>query len=312
MTKLKTIVLRTAVGVMSLMAGCGISYADIPFSYHASVTGQASSQSLAPYMLGSWNEGRYVEGNGIWQEAGIEKPLDLSKRFSWSAGVDYIAGVGEKTDYMRWIESDQDWITHPVHLPYVRIQQLFAEIKYRAVFLTVGMKYNHSKIVDDGLSSGDLVRSNNAVPIPGICAGFLDFQNIPFTNGWLQIDGELMYGKFSDSGFKKSEFNYYSGLVTEDLWYNYKRCYFRTNPEKNFHVIHGMEAAGFFGGSAYTYHYGNLIASDIRGFHFKDLLQAFFPQEGGEAYYEGSHLGSWNMKATYRFRDGSDLNAYSA
>ncbi len=310
MTKLKTIVLRTAVGVMSLMAGCGISYADIPFSYHASVTGQASSQSLAPYMLGSWNEGRYVEGNGIWQEAGIEKALDLSKRFSWSAGVDYIAGVGEKTDYIRWIELDQAWTTHPVHLPYVRIQQLFAKLKYRAAHLTVGMKYNHSKIVDDRLSSGDMVRSNNAIPIPGISVGFLDFQNIPFTNGWLQIDGELMYGKMMDSGFKKSEFNYYSGLVAVNLLYNYKRCYFRTNPEKNFHVIVGMQAAGLFCGTSYTYRNGVLVEEDKRGFHIKDLLQAFFPQEGGEAYYEGSHLGSWDLKAVYRFRDGSRLNAY--
>lgn len=310
MNKTATILLRFVLGCVALVASCHTAFADIPFSYHASVAGQASSKSLAPYMLGSWNEGRYVEGNGIWQEAGFEKELDLSKRFSWSVGFDYIAGAGSKTEYDRWVEADHTWTTHSAHLPYFRLQQLFGQIKFRGVSLTAGIKYSHSKIVDDQLSSGDLTRSNNAAPIPGVAAGFIDFQDIPFTNGWVQIDGEIMYGRLTDSRFKKSEFNYYNGLETINLWYNYKRCYFRTNPTKNFHVIVGMQAAAMFGGATFTYQKGELIESDVRGFHFKDLFQAFFPREGGEAYYEGSHLGSWDLKAVYRFRDGSLLNAY--
>lgn len=310
MSKMKLAFSKAFATLFAVMAGCAISSADVPLSYHASVTAQASSKSLAPYMLGSWNEGRYVEGNGIWQEAGIEKKLDLSKRFSWSAGIDYIAGVGSKTDYKRWEEADQAWTSHSAHLPYVRLQQLFAQVKYRAVYLTLGMKYTHSRIVDDHLSSGDLTHSNNAAPIPGVSAGFLDFQNIPFTNGWVQIDGEVMYGRILDNGFKKSEFNFYSGVEALNLWYNYKRCYFRTNPNKRFHVIVGMQAAGMFGGSTYTYQKGQLVLTEHRGFKFKDALQMFFPLEGGEDYYTGNHIGSWDLKATYRFRDDSQLSAY--
>ena len=40
------------------------------------------------------------------------------------------------------------------------------------------------------------------------------------------------------------------------------------------------------------------------------LLQYFAHREGGVDYYEGGHLGSWDLKATYRFRNGSRLNAY--
>ncbi len=290
---------------------CGnIALADSTFKYHASLTAQASSESLAPYMLGSWNYGRYVEGSGIWQEAGIVRPLEMSKRFSWSAGIDYIAGLGSKTSYLRWDNATEKWGTHDAKMPNFRLTQLFGQLKYRSVFLTVGIKDTHSKIVDDHLSSGDLTRSNNAASIPGIAAGFLDFQNIPFTNGWVQIDGEIMYGKMMDTKFRRAEFNYYSGLEPVFLWYNYKRCYFRTNPNKNFYVTLGMQAAGFFGGSTFYYQNGVLKKTERRGFKFKDAFQMFFPREGGEDYYTGSHLGSWDLKAVYKFRDGSNLSGY--
>lgn len=284
--------------------------AEVPVEYHASVTAQASSKSLAPYMLGSWNQGRYAEGNGIWQEAGISKPLDTSRRFSWSAGFDYLAGVGEKTEYARWNEDAQTWGVNAARRNAFRITQLFGQLKYRAVYLTVGMKDSHSLIVDDRLSSGDLTRSNNASPIPGISVGFLDFVDIPFTKGWVQINGEIMYGKMMDSEFKGREFNHYSGVYANGIYYNYKRCYFRTNPDKNFHVTVGMQAAAFYGGTSYTYIRGQLRDTEHHGSGLKDMLQAFLPMEGGEDYYSGSHLGSWDLKATYRLRDDSRINAY--
>lgn len=293
-----------------VLSGAFKVLADIAVDYHASVTAQSSSSSLAPYMLGSWNYGCYAEGKGIWQEAGLHKSIDMSKRFSWSAGIAYLAGVGSKTDYTRWNEGTQSWSSNPVGRNAFRITQLFGELKYRQSFLCVGMKTRNSGIVDENLSSGDLTRSNNAAPIPGVAIGFIDFVDIPFTNGWVQINGELMYGRMMDSGFKKREFNHYSGVEAINLWYNYKRCYFRTNPDKNFHVTVGMQASALFGGTTYFYGNGRLISTDARGFHVKDLLQAFFPREGGEAYYEGGHLGSWDLRAVYKFRSGSRLNAY--
>ena len=285
-------------------------YAEMPLEYYVSVTAQASSRSLSPYMLGSWNEGRYVEGSGIWQEAGIVRPLDMSKRFSWSVGFGYMAGIGTKTDYDRWNEDSGTWSTHGVGRSAFRVTELFGQLKYRSAFLTVGQKYSRSRIVDDRLSSGDLTRSNNASPIPGVGAGFFDFQDIPFTNGWVQIDGEIMYGKMMDSRFKREEFNYNYGELPQNILYNYKRCYFRTNPTKNFYVTIGMQAAGFFGGTMYKYKDGVIYREMHRGFRIKDLFQMFFPRAGGEDYYTGSHLGSWDFKADIKFHGGSRLSGY--
>lgn len=287
-----------------------VTNAEVPLQYHASLSFQASTETLAPYMLGSWNEGRFSEGSGLWQEAGIHKPLDTTKRFDWSAGIDYIAGFGSETSYQRWDNTSESWGTHKIHLPYLRLQQLYGQLKYRSLQLTAGMKYSHSKIIDDTMSSGDLTRSNNAMPIPGVSVGFIDFQDIPFTNGWVQIDGEIMYGKMTDNGFNNREFNYYSGVRAINRWYNYKRCYFRTNPDKKFHVTLGMQAAGMFGGATYLYNKGNVYYSSVRGFRVKDMFQMLFPTEGGERYYTGNHLGSWDLKATYRFNGGSSIDAY--
>lgn len=301
---------RLAVVMLLGFIGFCRAAAEERVNYHGTVTAMASSESLAPYMLGSWNYGRYFEGNGVWQEAGIEKPLDMSKRFSWGAGFDYMAGIGSKTDYAHWDENTGTWGVSGVRRNSFRITQLFGELKYRAVYLTVGMKNTKSLIVDNNLSSGDLTRSNNAAPIPGVSAGFLDFVDIPLTKGWVQINGEIMYGSLTDSRFREREFNGYSGLEPLHLYYNYKRCYFRTNPKKAFHVTIGMQAAAMFSGTTFSYREGKLIWEDRRGFKMADLLQAFFPREGGEAYYEGSHLGSWDFKATYRLRNGSRLHAY--
>ena len=303
------------IGGRALMASALLAVAvdgkaDLPLDYHVSVAAQGSSESLAPYMLGSWNEGRYVEGSGIWQEAGISKALDADRRFSWSAGVDYILGYGSKTDYDRYNPESGTFSPHAAKMPVIRLTQLYAKVKYRSVFLTAGMKNEGSFLLDDALSSGDLTRSNNAAAIPGVAIGFLDFVDIPFTKGWVQINGEIMYGRMLDSGFKENEFNYFSGVRTMNLWYNYKRCYFRTNPEKPFHVTVGMQAAGMFGGSSFYYQKGKRIDAIVRGFRVKDALQMLFPREGGEDYYTGSHLGSWDLKATYRLKDGSDVSAY--
>lgn len=286
-----------------------VGNAEENIEYNAYFEAQASSKGLAPYMMGSWNSGRFVQGKGAWQGASAIRPLDTDKRFSWSYGLEYVAGYGTEMEYDRFDAGN--WTKQSFRPSSLRLIQLFGQIKYRSVYLLAGMKERSSRIVDGTLSSGDLVRSNNARPIPGISAGFLDFVDIPFTNGWLQIDGEIMYGRFTDNGYRESQFNHFQGILTRDLYYTYKRCYFRTRPTERLSVTFGMQAAGEFGGSTVRYNRGNITVREDRGFHFSDVWDMFFPKEGsGEGYYKGSSLGSWDFKARYNFNNGSRLEFY--
>lgn len=280
--------------------------------YQASVIANASTGDFAPYMLGSWNYGKVTEKSGIWNNGYIGKRLDRSSRFSWSAGFEYMFGYGSAADYDDYRKmTDGKPSKRAVRQAPARIQQLFGELKYRGVYLLAGMKERHSQIVDDRLSSGDLVRSNNARPIPGVAAGFIDFQDIPFTNGWLQIDGEIMYGRFCDTRFEENRFNYYSGFLDGDLMYTYKRCYFRTKPSQPLSVTVGMQTAAEFGGYTHLYRGGVLVEAMDRGFHFRDLFDMFLPLEGnGEDFYKGNSLGSWDFKARYALSGGSKISAY--
>lgn len=278
-------------------------------TYTAEFTAQASSKQFAPYMLGSWNSGRTVAGRGAWLDGRLERALDTDRRFSWSYGLEFSLGYCNAFGYERY--DNGTWTTSHSRQAPARLIQLYGEVKYRAVYLLAGMKERHSRIVDTELSSGDLVRSTNARPIPGVAAGFLDFVDIPLTNGWVQIDGEIMYGKFTDNGFDTKQFNHYQGLLAKDLWYTYKRCYFRTKPSQPLSITVGMQTAGEFAGATYRYNRGVALAPEVRGFHFRDIWDMFFPREGsGEGYYKGNSLGSWDFKARWRFNNGARLSAY--
>lgn len=300
---------KYASAIVAVIAAISTASATENIEYTASVTAQATNGRYAPYMIGSWNSGRTTPGKGIWQSGTIYRPLDLDRRFSWSYGLEYSVGYSNSFAYERY--NAGSWGVENVRQAPARLIQLFGEVKYRAVYLLAGMKERSSRIVDGSLSSGDLVRSNNARPIPGVAAGFIDFVDIPLTNGWVQIDGEIMYGRFTDNGFTSKQFNRYQGLYAQDLCYTYKRCYFRTKPSQPLSITVGMQTAGEFGGSTYRYNRGTALPPEVRGFHLRDLWDMFFPREGsGEGYYKGNSLGSWDFKARWRFNDGSRISAY--
>ncbi|MDE6467830.1 MAG: capsule assembly Wzi family protein [Muribaculaceae bacterium] len=302
--------------LLSLLLGASCATAvigapPVDLKYSASIVANVSTGEQAPYMIGSWNYGRVTGASGIWHDGYIAKEMTLDRRFNWGAGVEYLVGYGSSASYRRYDAATSTWGESTNRQAPARLHQAYAEIKYRGVYLLAGMKERRSDIVDGSLSSGDITRSNNARPIPGVAAGFVDFQNIPFTKGWVQIDGEIMYGRFFDDDYRRKTFNYYSGLLSVDNWYTYKRCYFRTMPSQPFCVTVGMQAAGEFAGYARLYSKGKVVSEENRGFHIRDLWDMFFPTEGnGESYYKGNSLGSWDFKARYRLRTGAELTAY--
>ena len=275
--------------------------------YSATAIGQGSTSDFAPYFIGALNGGRTTAASAGLLDVSASVALDTTRRFTWGAGVEVLAGATSSADYQRY--TPNGWSVSTSGPAAAWIQQLYGELKYRQVFFRLGQKQQHSFLLDESISSGDLTRSGNARGIPGVEAGFIDFVDIPLTNGWVQINGVIEYGRYLDSDFKEEQFNYYHGQITSDLNYTYKRCYFRTRPAERFVATIGMQTAGQFGGSYGRYAAGQLTGSENRGFKIKDVFKMFFPTQGGaDGYYEGNSLGSWDVKLQYRLRSGDELS----
>ena len=303
--RLKTLLCSLAI------ASCGAYAAPPVIDYEASVLMSASTGHFAPYMIGSWRNGLMNGRRGAVLDLKATKQLDLSRRFSWAAGVELAAGPLSATDYERYDESAKSWGTRAYRPSAFTLQQAYATVKYRQVYLTVGQKSPRSYMLDNPVSSGDLARSNNARGLPGVEAGFLGFVDIPLTKGWVQIDGMIAYNKFTDNRYRREQYNYYNDLLATGLYYTYKRCHFRTDPSRPFSVTAGMQNAGIFGGYTKWYEGGRLRREQKHSAGLRDFFDMFLPWQGnGDAYYKGQSLGSLDIKLRYRLRNGAEISAY--
>lgn len=283
-----------------------------PFArYFATALGGGATGSLAPYLLGSLNHGKTPYAGTALADAGIIRPLSRATRFSYGFGAEGLAGYRKGVDYSRYEADAQAWTVSRFSPPAVWLQQLYGEVKWRGVFLTVGLKEYGPALLNASLSSGDLVESGNARPIPQARIGFVDFQDIPFTNGWVQIQGEVSYGKMVDNAYLKDTYNYYNYHIALNTLYSYKRCFFRSKPSMPLSVTAGMQVGSFFGGKSEFYSNGVLKRVDHYSQSLKTFFKIMFPfGENGEDYYTGQTLGSWDFLARYRLRSGDELRAY--
>lgn len=280
-----------------LLSGCvsAPAFADYPLDYELSLSAGSGSGNFAPYYISSLRHGRFTQADNVQAEASLCKRMDESKRFSYGFGVDILGAYSSAVDYERFNVADGSWFSHSERPSSFRIQQLYGELKYRAVFLEAGMKQHESAILTQSLTSGDLVESGNVRPIPQVRVGFTDFQDIPFTNGWVQIDGELAYGRMLDNDWLRNHYNYYNWHITTNQWYNYKRCYFRTKPSERFSVTLGMQAAAEFGGTTRFFYKGMLTNTQKNVSGMKRLFQNASPYErrrrGFRVRQSSRHMG---------------------
>lgn len=303
-------VIKATLSLGMALSGVGAS-AQLEVDYRASLTVNGGSGDFAPYYIASNRHGVLSQAyDGLFQ-LGFWKPLKTDRRFNYGFGVDVWSGASSSVDYKRFDGPSEKWVTNSQHPAYMWVQQLYGEVKYRGVFLTVGIKEHQSALLNNTLTSGDLVESGNARPIPELRAGFVDFQDIPFTNGWVQIQGEISYGKFSDNNWLKHHYNYYNGHLALGGLYTYKRAYFRTKPTERFSVTIGAQAAGLFGGETTYYYNGKVTQTQKHPHGVSDYFEMFIPKlSSEEGFVMGNHLGSWDFMATYRLKNDSELKAY--
>lgn len=271
---------------------------------------RAGSGDFAPYYLSS-NRGGIpgVSPSAVYLTEGLDKEIDGSKRFSFGFGAEVIAGYFTPIDYRQFDIATDAESQRAVHRRQPVVSQLWCGLKYRSLFLTLGIRDNSDRsLFNSPLSVGDYTLSDNALPVPSLRAGFFDFQNIPFTDGWVQIRGEIAYGRFIDDSSNRQRFNPVSSFITTDVWYHHKNLYLRTNPSQPVSVTAGMQHAAQFGGIHTDYWQGRPVATYKEHPSLADFAKVFLPGQG-DGFYDGNHLGSWDIAAEWRIDDHSSLRA---
>ena len=276
------------------------------------LVGNASSGDFAPYFIGSNNYALTPGKAQALTVARIFRSMSDSTRWDFGYGAELSGGYSSSNDYMRYDEPSQTWSSHGIRPSAVQLRQLYGEARYRSLFITVGLKQWSSPVVNTELALGDFIEGCNARPVPQVRIGFNDFQDIPYTKHFLQVEGVVAFGKFTDNDYYTDHFNYYDGHICLGSYYHYKRLYFRTRPSERFSLTFGAQSASQFGGTTYMYSRGKLWKTEPHKKDFKTVMEVLFPPlgYGGEAYFTGNTLGSFDFRARYRLRGGDEIIGY--
>lgn len=270
-----------------------------------------SSGFFAPHYFSANRFGLLSSGDNMLFSAKVVRGLDRDHRFSYAFGAQVVGGYASTVNYTRFDNVTGNFVNNPIYPSRAAIQQLYATVKWRSLFLTAGMKEEEPALVDKALSSGDLVHSGNARPIPQGRVGFVDFQPVPFTHGVLKVQGEFAYGKYTDAKWWERHSDKYNSFTTSGIWYVYRKLYFRVDASHFFSLTFGAQAAGQFGGKSVYMKHGKVDFVDNRGIKFVDFIKMIVPLENGrEGFKQGNTIGSWDLRADFFLRGGAKLSGY--
>ena len=308
---------RVAAAVCAVAGSLCASAAEHETAIRASLTTNVGNGDFAPSYAMSNVGGVVTQPNSMLARAQAEYSLTGVGRFSFYVGADVIGGGSSDTEYGLYDAERGELHYRGVNQARVWLQQLYGTVEFRSIFLTLGMRDRGSVLVNRELSSGDLCMSGNARPMPGVAAGFGDFRDIPLTSQWLQICGEIGYFKALDSKWMENHYNYRNYNITTGYVLHYKYLHLRTNPDKPFSLTVGMQSACQIGGTSRNFFNGVQLSEISTKVGLKQILKAFIPSSGGsggpegdQIYYEGNHLGTWDLMGRYRFGSGDELRLY--
>lgn len=123
-----------------LALGSLAGYAQYSFSVYGDFKPYVGSNDFAPYYMSALQADRVTQSKGLLIGLGARDSLSLRKRFDLAWGIEAIGGPSSTVDYQMWdndAKAYRDIARRPAP---VRLQQLYAEVKWRCLLLSVGMK----------------------------------------------------------------------------------------------------------------------------------------------------------------------------
>lgn len=226
--------------------------------YEAKAFGSAASGDNTPFWMASNQYGVVpLNANNGYLSAGVYHHQEFGKSFRWGAGLNAIAAI-------------------PRHRN-VFIQQIYAEIGYKCLLLSLGSKEQYTSLVDSRLSTGDVLLSTNARPIPEINLSIPRFTVIPGMKGWLQVKGDFAVGRSFDTDYLKDFVKEGQVYIQNVLWHH-KSGYLRLQDTRNHFPLWatlGIEHVAQWGGTSTRPDIGKQPHS------LKDFLRIVTGQKGG-------------------------------
>jgi hypothetical protein len=186
--------------------------------FRVMTSGSLATNGQTPFWIASNRYGvvPLKAPNGYLQAGVFHRQPIGSAGWEWSAGAD-------------WVAAEPRYRT-------VYVQQLFGELTYRWLSLSIGSRegYRHysQSLMDPQLSSGDMGISSNARPVPEINLYVPQFITLPYTGGWLQGKGSFAVGRSFDSDYLNAYVRPDQFFVKDMLWHH-KSLYLRVKDTKN-------------------------------------------------------------------------------
>ena len=192
----------------------------------------------------------------------------------------------------------------------VILQQAYFDFRWKRMNISFGQKERWGELPNHRLSTGSLIESGNARPIPQIRLELPEYWNIPGTKGWLGIKGHLAYGWFTDGNWQQ-DFAAANTVHSTGVRYHSKAGFLRIGNEEAFPLTAemGLHMATQFGGNCYNSR--NIAGNNHKNpTRLKDYLMAFIPTSG-DSQYDGSDqanvagnvLGSWLGALTWNSKE---------
>jgi hypothetical protein len=212
-------------------------------NWEAGVSTVAATGSQAPFWLLSNKQGKYsTDRFAASLELGLFTERDTSRNIDFSYGIEVFGRSGENA---------KAWI----HQAYGQV------VFYNLVQLRFGSWEEIVGSQEPALSSGSVIWSGNARPVPKIEIGTPGYINVPYTRGFLEIKGKLSHGWLG------------SERVVSNVLLHHKNVYLRLGGDLPVNIYYGLNHYALWGGTSPTEE--EPYPSD-----FSSFLKVFFMQHG--------------------------------
>ena len=263
--------------------------------YGFSLRGTSGGGDNAPFWF---TNNRYglgpVDNHTVLVRAYIKRDAEADSLRFWRIGygADMAAGYGNQSEFC--------------------IQQMFLDVQWKMLRLSMGQKERASELKNEELSTGGMTLGINARPLPQVRLELPDFWVVPGTKGWFAIKAHIAYGIYTDNRWQRNWNAGTTHLYTQNSLYHSKALLMKIGNEKKFPLTlkWGLEMACQFGGKGYNLlGYDNKPLGEVVSLS-NNILKAFVPSGGdvNDAEFSnasGNHLGSWHFRLDWTGKNWS-------